>query len=430
MRRSSPRASGISRPVCRALLLAGLLLAAQAAQTEDLLIKNARIVGSAGIAERATDILIAGERIIRIGDDIDGGEARVIDAAGRPVSAGLFNADSQIGVLEVGSVDATADGATDNPDIQASLRIVEAFNPASVLVPYNRSLGLTHTLIQPDARAGLFAGIASVVRLSGERAVSLREAAMVVALGDAGAERAGGSRAAALAMLRAAIEDTRDYADNRSAFNAGERRDYALSRHDLAALIPVIEGRLPLLVRVERAADIEQVLDFARRQRLNLILSGVSEGWRVAEQISAAGAPVILDPIRNLPSSYETLGARLDNAKLLHEAGVTLMFTGMGWQNTHNGHLVRQSAGNAVANGLPYGAAIDALTRNPATVFKLSGYGAIKTGHNATLVIWSGDPLEVMSNPRHVLIDGREFALTSRATRLRDRYWQRLNRGQ
>jgi hypothetical protein len=351
---------------------------------------------------------------------------RVIDAKNQPVSAGLFNADSQIGVREVSSVKSTVDSSTENEHITASLRISDSFNPSSVVIPYNRSMGLTHSLIQPSNGSGLFAGIASVINLGGKDSVVVKEAAMVMTLGESGSELAGGSRSAAMAMLREAIEDTRDYVKNKSSYNAGNRREYALSRHDLEALIPVVQRRLPLLVNVERAADIERVLEFAKEYRVSLILKGVSEGWRVAEKIALAKVPVIFDPINNLPSSYETLGTRLDNAKILSEAGVTIMFTGMGWQNTHNAYLVRQSAGNAVANGLPYGVAIAAITTNPAKIFGLPAYGELKEGSDATLVVWSGDPLEVMSNPRHVVIRGQEFSLQSRSTRLRDRYYQKL----
>jgi len=155
-------------------------------------------------------------------------------------------------------------------------------------------------------------------------------------------------------------------------------------------------------------------------------LASASEGWRVADKISAANVPVIFDPILNLPSSYDALGTRLDNAKLLHEAGVTIMFTGMGWQNTHNAYLVRQSAGNAVANGLPYQEAINAITTSPAKVFGLNSYGQIAVGAEATLVLWSGDPLEVRHNPVMVMINGKSYSLASRATRLADRYLDRL----
>ncbi len=395
----------------------------------ELLIKNARIVdGVERSSNELSDILVKGSMIVGLGSGLSTPQSgRVIDAQGRPVSSGLFNADSQLGVLELSSVEDTIDSSTSNPKITASLQISDAFNPSSVAVAYNRSLGVSHSLIQPRNGAGIFAGSAAVVKLSESGNIVIDNAAMVVSLGQAGSELAGGSRAAAMSLLREAIEDTRDYIQNKDSYNRGNRRDYSLSRHDLEVLVPVVQRRQPLLVRVERASDIERVLMFAKQQKIALILSGVSEGWRVADQIADAKVPVIFDPINNLPSTYETLGSRLDNANLLHQAGVKLMFTGMGFQNTHNAYLVRQSAGNAVANGLPYNVAIQAITTNPAQIFGLPGYGEIKVGADATLVLWSGDPLEVMSNPDLVLIDGQEYSLESRATRLRDRYYQRAS---
>lgn len=405
-----------------------LLSMVSIANAADILIKNARIVdGQLRDANQQTDILIKGSMIVGLGTGLSApANGRIIDAQGRPLSAGLFNADTQLGVREVGSVADTVDSSTSNEHITASLQISDAYNPSSVAVAYNRSLGLTHSLIQPSNGAGVFAGKASVVRLSDTGAILVDTAAMVVSLGETGSELAGGSRAAAMALLREALEDARDYSKYKESFARGSRRDYSLSRHDLEALEPVIKRQLPLLVRVERAADIERVLEFAEKQKVTLILSGVGEGWRVADKISKAKVPVIFDPINNLPASYETLGMRADNARILHEAGVKIMFTGMGWQNTHNAYLVRQSAGNAVANGLPYNVAIQAITSNPAQIFGLPGYGEIKVGAEASLVLWSGDPLEVMSNPELVLIGGEEYSLESRATRLRDRYYSRL----
>lgn len=413
------------------ILLAGALLSVSLnTLAVDLLIKNARIIdGSVSSSEQLNDILIRGKQITAIGAGIEvSAGTQIIDADGRPVSSGLFNADTQLGLREVGAVSDTVDSSSDNEHITASLRVSDAFNSSSVLIPYNRSLGITHSLIQPSSGAGLFAGSAAVIKLSDTGSIVIERAAMVVSLGEAGSELAGGSRAAAMAQLREAFEDTRDYANNTRSFNSGDRRDYALSRHDLEALVPVVKRRMPLLVRVDRASDIERVIRFAKEQKITLILSGVAEGWRVARQIADAKIPVIFDPINNLPSSYETLGHRLDNAKLLHEAGVKIMFTGMGWQNTHNAYLVRQSAGNAVANGLPYEVAIQAITSTPAQIFGLPSYGQIKVGADATLVLWSADPLEISSNPDLVMIDGQLYSLESRATRLRDRYFDRLKK--
>lgn len=403
------------------------VLISSAVQANDVLIKNAKLVDGVERTDELVDIRVRDGRIHKIGTDLSAdNDTRVFDAAGKPVTPGLFNVDTQIGLMEVGAVAASVDTMTTRDDVTASLRVADAYNASSTVVPYNRMLGITNAVVQPSNGTSLIAGTAAVVKLSATDGVVEPGAAMVVNLANAGSALAGGSKAAAMAKLREALEDARDYARNTAQFNAGNRRDYSLSRHDLAALKPVIERRMPLLVHVERASDIERVLRMAADMRISLILSGVSEGWRVADQIAKAEVPVIIDPIRNLPSSYESLGARLDNAKLLHDAGVSLMFTGMGWQTTHNAYLVRQSAGNAVANGLPYNAAIQAITSTPAKMFGVPEYGHLKAGASATLVVWSDDPLEVMSNPELVLIDGQEYPLESRHTRLRDRYFKRI----
>ena len=146
----------------------------------------------------------------------------------------------------------------------------------------------------------------------------------------------------------------------------------------------------------------------------------------VADEIAAAGVPVIMDPINNLPRAYESLGARLDNAKLMSDAGVALIFTGMGRSESHNAYLVRQSAGNAVANGLNKSAAIAAMTKNPATLFRASVSGDIIVDEVADLVMWSGDPLELTSEAELVIIEGEIIPMESRALQLRDRYFKRL----
>ena len=146
----------------------------------------------------------------------------------------------------------------------------------------------------------------------------------------------------------------------------------------------------------------------------------------VAEQIAESGAPVIVDPIYNLPTAFEHLGARLDNAAILHKAGVQLIFTGMGWHNTHSAYLVRQSAGNAVANGLPKTASIAAITSNPAEIFKLNYSGNIREGEVANLVLWNGDPFELTSEAEMVMIAGEKIKMVSRSLQLRDRYYENI----
>ncbi|RLA45053.1 MAG: imidazolonepropionase, partial [Gammaproteobacteria bacterium] len=240
------------------------------------------------------------------------------------------------------------------------------------------------------------------------------------------AKHAGGSRAAALAMLREALDDALDYRQNKAEVLAGNRRSYALSLHDLEALQPVITGDKPLIVKIHRASDIEAVLALANSYGLKLILSGASEGWRVADKLAAAEVPVIMCPTQNLPRSYESLGSRLDNAALLHAAGVSVLFMSTSYDQTHNAYLVRQSAGNAAANGMGKSAAIAAMTSNPARVFKMHNAGDIAVGNEANLVLWGGDPLELTSEAELVLIKGQRIPMVSRSTQLRDRYFQKL----
>lgn len=406
------------------LIVIGFLSFAANAAT---LIKDVNIVTAGNANANVADVLIQNGKIAGLGAGlIANSDTVVVDGKGKTLTAGFFNASTEIGLREVGSVADTVNSSTSNSRITASLRASDAINPDTVLIPHNRMLGLTHALVEPDVSTGLFAGTAAVIQLTDRDTIQKRSAGMVVVLGARGQELAGGSKAAAMAMLREAFEDARDLQRNRTSFNAGSRRDYNLSRHDLEALIPVLERKIPLIVHVDKAADISNVIEFANSNRLKLIVAGAEEGWRVAKQLADYKIPVIIDPIVNLPAGYDTLGARLDNAKILDQAGVTLLFTGMSWHNTHNAYLVRQSAGNAVANGLSYQTAIAAVTRNPAQVFGLDGMGEVKIGAKAHLVLWSGDPFEPSTVVEKVMINGVDQPLISRATRLRDRYFEKL----
>lgn len=179
------------------------------------------------------------------------------------------------------------------------------------------------------------------------------------------------------------------------------------------------------LVHVESAADIRRVIDFKRSNpNLRFAIHGGAEAWQVADELARAGVPVILDPLSNLPDRFERLSARLDNAALLARAGVQIAIAPQpGTVDAHQARLSLQLAGNAVANGLPWDAAFAAVTRGPAEIFGVGGQlGRLERGHLADVVVWDGDPLEVMSAPVAVFVEGVEQPLVSRQTRLRDRY--------
>lgn len=420
---NAPVVAALTRHLAGALALSAC---AAAVQAESLLIRGAEVY-TAGKPLQGTDIFINNGRIEALGKNLQQAADRTIDATGKSVTAGLFNSDTHLGAVEVDAIAQTADFYTTNVEVTAALKVADAFNPQSTLLPHNRAHGLTHALLVPESGSGLFSGQVALVQLGKSPKVVHETVAVAVDFTEHGVELAGASRAAAAAVLRQALADAQDFTKHKSAALAGERREYSLSFMDLAALEPVVKGQIPLLVRVHRASDITTVLKMAKTFSIKMLLAGVKEGWMVADEIAANGMPVIIDPIDNLPSSYEALGTRLDNAKLLSDAGVTLLFTGMSWHNTHNAHLVRQSAGNAVANGLDKQVALAAMTRNPARFFNAPVPGDIKQGSVADLVLWGGDPLEVTSEPELVIVAGEVVPMVTRATMLRDRYFERLS---
>lgn len=383
-------------------------------------------LGAAGELKNAT-VLIRGGRIAAVGTDVDiPADTTRIDATGKIVTPGIFDPASQFGIVEVSAVKETNDTSAGGDRFSAAYDVADAINPRSVLIPVNRVAGITRAMVSPsEGGKHILAGRGAIIDLGSTEGFILRQhAAMFAALGEAGARHAGGSRASALLALREALQDAKDYAANQDHYDSNQRRAYALTRLDLAALGPVVAGKQPLVVQVHRASDIEAALRLATDFKLRLIVSGGAEAWMVADQLAAAGVPVLLDPLQNLPSSFESLGATLENAARLQKAGVLIAFaTG----ETHNARNLTQAAGNAVANGLPWIDALKALMLNPATIYGMDkDLGTLEAGKIADVVIWNADPLELTSAPDQVFIAGSKVPMSSRQTQLRDRYLQAM----
>jgi imidazolonepropionase-like amidohydrolase len=409
------------------LLALLLFLAATPAPAETVAIINARIVtmGPAGEIARGTLVMRDG-RIVAVGAAVvPPAGATIVDAQGRMVTPGLIASGTGLGLIEVRSVGAANDRLAHGNGITAAFDAGHGLNPDSLLIPVARLGGITRAIVTPlyddgPNRETLFAGQAAAISLGGGPMLMRRGVAMVLEMGEGGAERAGGARAAEFVALRAALADVRDFARRRVAYDRGETRTYALSRADLEALLPVVEGRMPLLVSVNRASDIREVLALARAEHLRIILEGAAEGWRVAADLARAGVPVLLTPVENLPASFESLGATLQNARRLREAGVVIAFQGNG---NHRERELRYNAGNAVAAGLPWRDALAAITIAPARIFGLAdAIGSIEPGKDADLVLWNGDPLDTLGRPAAIYISGVAQPLRSRQTELRDRY--------
>lgn len=373
-------------------------------------------------------VLIRDGRIVAVGAEVEipAGASR-IDARGKIVTPGLVDPESILGIVEVNAEPGTVDHTVANDHFGAVLEAADAFNPRSIAIPVNRIEGVTRAIVSPTGVAGaVVVGRSAAVNLGDlGNPVDRRHVAVRVQLGEAGAAQAGGSRTAALARLREALADARDYQRHHGAWEQAARRDYGLHHFDLEALQPVLRGEMPLAVEVHRARDIEVVVQLAVEHGIRLVVIGGAEAWMVADELAAAGAAVVLDPVANLPMRFETLGATLENAARLHAAGVPIaLMTPMG--RGHNPRNVTQGAGVAVAHGLPWQAGLAAITASPARIFGLEGVGQLQPGFEADVVIWDGDPLEVTSYPDAVFIKGRAVPMESRQTLLRDRYMERL----
>ena len=244
---------------------------------------------------------------------------------------------------------------------------------------------------------------------------------MFMTVSETGKRLGGGSRGAQWTFLRQAFADARFYERNKSNFDNGNARETVLPRLDLEALLPVLNGKLPLVVDARSSTDIRSALGMAAEYKLKIILIGAQEGWMVATEIAKAGVAVILDPTNNLPTRFDSLNSTLDNAAKLQAAGVKVAYAVLGEQVAYNPRNLAQYAGIAVANGVARDAALAAVTKTPADMWGIPA-GALEPGKIADVVVWDGDPLEVTSAPTKVFIAGREQNLETRQTKLRDRY--------
>lgn len=377
---------------------------------------------SGAVLEGAT-VLIESGRIRAVGTQIPiPAAARRIDAAGKVVTPGFIVAESQLGLVEVSLEAETRDASVEDP-VMAAFRVTDGLNPHSTLIPITRVEGITTAISAPGG--GLVAGQSAAIDLIStdfRRMVVRSPAGMHVNFGPFR-----GARGAASLRLRELLEDARFYRANRFRYDTNQTRDLSASRLDLQALVRVLENEMPLVVRASRMSDIQAVLAMAEEFAIRLILSGGEEAWMLAEELAARQVPVIVGQLSNLPSTFGSLGQRFDNAALLHRAGVKIALVN---PSAHDARRTRQEAGNAVRHGLPWEAALRAVTLSPAEMFGLEETrGSLEAGKVANVVVWSGDPFEFATQVEHVFIRGEDVCCFSRQRELLRRY-RTLDRNQ
>ena len=449
-----------------------MLAAGLALLTTPALAQTIAITGGTVALGDGSDPIEGGTVVIRDGRIVAAGRglaaptgAQIVDATGKWVTPGLIAGFSRVGLIEVDAVDATNDTVANGSPFSASIDIVPAINPRAAAIAISRAGGVTRAVVAPSTGRSIFAGQGAVIDLGADmQPITRARAFQFVEFGETGAEEAGGSRAATFALFRNALREARDisrYSPSISGGGAGgttprasDQRDFGLeevpesnnpllgsnvsrpqdvllTRFDAAALVPVLAGRQLLLVHVERASDILQVLGLKREfANLRMVLVGVTEGWTVADRIAAARVPVIANALTDLPASFEQLAATQSNIARMRNAGVQVAIGMINDDEARQVRLSRQHAGNLVAigkvpgaAGLSWGQALAAITSGPAEAMGMGGeLGSLQAGRRADVVVWDGDPLENSSVAEIVMIDGVRQPLDNRQTKLRDRY--------
>ncbi len=370
--------------------------------------------------EHAT-VLIQNGKIAAVGTSVTiPADATRIDAAGKWVTPGLTDGGGQMGLVEIGAVGGTREAFYQGDSVAAAFNVAEGINPASTLIPVTRMEGVTTTLATPGGH--LISGQAVLIDLDGatvEQMLVKSPVGILADLSEGGKDEAGNTRAGVAQRLRQVFRDALVYERRKADFARAQMQPLSARAADLEALLPVLHGQLPLIAIANRRSDIATALRLAREFKLKVILAGAQEGWEVAGDIAAAGVPVLVEPLDNIPS-YDALGIRYENAALLAKAGVKVVLLET---DTHNARNLRQQAGNAVSYGMSWDQALRAVTLSPAEVFGVGDrYGSLEPGKVANVVVWSGDPFEFTTAVLHVLIRGREIPLRSRQTELFERY--------
>ena len=398
-------------------------------EAKSTVIKNATIFDGIEDSSYNGHILIEDGYIKKISKSSMIQGDKVIDVKGKIVTPGLIAPDTEIGIVEIGALSVTRDDESNIYDIGFSIH--SAFNPNSTLIPWNRSNGITSAITLPRNTSSPIGGLGSFFILDSK--MNINSNADMVLIG-----RLGGSGSSSRAEMLSLMDDILSFGSSLSKKDIGsdltideiiERSSIAsyldLKTRDVKTLFRLFDENLPLIIKSHRASDIINLINLKKKYDLNLIIMGAQEASLVVNEIAKNDIPLIINPINNIPNSFDELASNINLAQRLEKEGIIMMFN---VSRDHNYHLIRQGAGVAVANGLSYGSAIKALTSNAAKVFNIDKRGSIKVGNHADIVIWEADPLEPSSMPEKVFIGGIETDLTTRSTRLRDRYTKDLEK--
>lgn len=410
------------------LALGSAIATAMPVLAQTVAITGGKVYPVSGPPIEGGTVVIVNGRITAVGSGIAiPADAQRIDATGKIVTPGFVNSATELGVQEVGygagPNDETAKG---KDNIAAAFTVWDGLNPNSVMFAPARKEGITSFVVLPNG--GLVSGQAALLDVVPGTTSDMMIKSPVAMVAEVGDPQSAGvnSRGELIVKLRELLEDTRFFQTHRDAFDRAQTRPFSASRLDLQAMIPVIEGKLPLLIYVDRAADIDAALRLAREFNLKLMIGSGAEAWMMADRLAAAHIPVLTGAMNNIPGGFASLGQRQESAGLLRKAGVSVALVGNaggGDEEAFNVRNLKQEAGNAVAYGMTWDDALRAVTLAPAEIFGVSDrVGSLQPGREGNVVVWSGDPFEFTTRVEHVFVRGREYHDKTRQDMLMERY--------
>ena len=412
----------------RIILIALFLLTASVSVfAQTIAITNAKIYPVSGPPITKGTVLIRDGVIAAVGENVPvPAGAQTIDATGKIVTPGLINSLTEVGVVEIGQVRDTNDAsARGTNNIAASFKVWDGLNPSSTVIAPTRNEGVTTVIVVP--RGGLVSGQAAAIDLGSGHASDLLRRGPVAMIAQVSSSAGAGTNARGelIGKLRALFDDVKYYMSHRGDYDRAQTRTLSATNNDLEALVPVVEGKMPLVIDADSMPEIDAALALARDYKLQIMISGGAEAWLTADRLAAAHVTVLTGAMNNIPGNFAQLNQRQENAALLRRAGVRVVLVGNtdGDENRFNARNIKYVAGNAVAYGMSYDDALRAITLTPAELFGLSDHiGSLQAGRDANIVVWSGDPFEFSTQAEHVFIRGREIKEKSRQDMLTDRY--------
>jgi imidazolonepropionase-like amidohydrolase len=412
-----------------AVALVAMCALAGSLRAQTVAITGGKVYPVSGPPIEGGTVLIRDGKIVAVGKDVAiPGNAQRVDATGKWVTPGLVNSNTSLGFGDVGFSGGPRElSAKGHDGIAAGFQVWLGFNTQSTMIAPAREGGVTSVVAAPSG--GLVAGQAAIVDLSGALALNdvlvKAPATMVAQIEDDESAKVGAA-GEAIGQLRDLIEDTKAYMRRKADFERAQTRPFVATRRDLEAMIPVVEGREPLTIVADQAAEIREALNIAKDYGIKVVILGGAEAWTMADRIAAAKVPVLTGAMNNIPGSFSTLGSRQESAGLLRKAGVQVGIIGNaggGDEELFNIRNLRYEAGNAVAYGMSWDDALRAVTLAPAEIYGVADkVGSLKAGTEGNVVIWSGDPFQFSSRAEQVFVRGKKIDTPSRQDLLTKRY--------